>query len=140
MAQQTARQDTAPASSYPGEALGFPAQGPGSVSGLGRRLGALVIDWLLCTVVAYGLFRAQYLTIVVFAVEVYLGTALGGLTIGKRLLNIRVIRVLKRGEPVGFGWAAVRTLLLLCVVPALLLDRDLRGLHDRASDTVVVRI
>jgi hypothetical protein len=26
------------------------------------------------------------------------------------------------------------------VVPALLTDRDLRGLHDRASDTIVVRI
>ena len=140
MAQQTARQDTAPASSYPGEAFGFPAQGPGSVSGLGRRLGALVIDWLLCTVVAYGLFRTQFLTIVVFAVEVYLGTALGGFSVGKRLLNIRVVRVLKRGQPVGFRWAAVRTVLLLLVLPAILLDSDRRGLHDRASDTIVVRL
>ena len=140
MAQQIARQDTAPASNYPGEAFGFPAQGPGSVSGLGRRLGALIIDWLLCTVVAYGLFRAQYLTIVVFAVEVYLGTALGGFSVGKRLLNIRVVRVLKRGEPVGFRWAAVRTVLLLLVLPAILLDSDRRGLHDRAADTIVVRL
>jgi uncharacterized RDD family membrane protein YckC len=140
VAQQTARQDTAPASSYPGEALGFPEQGPGSVSGLGRRLAALFVDWLLCTVVAYGLFRSQYLTIVVFAVEVYLGTALGGFSIGKRLLNIRVIRVVKRGQPVGFGWAAVRTVLLLFVLPAIILDSDRRGLHDRAADTIVVRL
>jgi hypothetical protein len=40
---------------------------------------------------------------------------------------------------VGFRWALVRTLLLLAVVPPLLTDRDLRGLHDRAADTVVVR-
>jgi len=26
------------------------------------------------------------------------------------------------------------------VVPPLLTDRDLRGLHDRASDTIVVRM
>jgi hypothetical protein len=30
--------------------------------------------------------------------------------------------------------------LLLFVVPALLSDRDLRGLHDRAADTIVVRM
>jgi hypothetical protein len=36
--------------------------------------------------------------------------------------------------------APVRTALLLTVVPPLLTDRDLRGLHDRASDTIVVRI
>jgi hypothetical protein len=107
---------------------------------MGRRFLALLIDWLLCTLIAYGLFRSRYLTIAVFAVEVYLGTALGGFSIGKRLLSIRVVRVLRRGEPVGFRWAAVRTLLLLCVIPALLVDRDLRGMHDRASDTVVVRV
>jgi hypothetical protein len=26
------------------------------------------------------------------------------------------------------------------VIPPLLTDRDLRGLHDRASDTIVVRL
>jgi len=43
------------------------------------------------------------------------------------------------GRP-GFGWALLRTVLLLFVVPALLCDRDLRGLHDRATDTIVVRM
>jgi len=59
-------------------------------------------------------------------------------TVGKRLLGIRVMRL--GGRPVGFGWALVRTILLLAVVPALVTDRDLRGLHDRAADTIVVRI
>jgi hypothetical protein len=26
------------------------------------------------------------------------------------------------------------------VIPPLLTDRDLRGLHDRASDTIVIRV
>jgi hypothetical protein len=29
---------------------------------------------------------------------------------------------------------------LLTAIPPLLTDRDLRGLHDRASDTIVVRL
>jgi hypothetical protein len=33
----------------------------------------------------------------------------------------------------------VRTLLLVLVVPALIWDRDYRGLHDRAANSVVVR-
>ena len=44
------------------------------------------------------------------------------------------------GKPVGFVWALVRTLLLLAVVPPLVFDRDLRGLHDKAANTVVIRI
>jgi uncharacterized RDD family membrane protein YckC len=43
------------------------------------------------------------------------------------------------GKPIGFVWALVRTILLLAVVPALITDRDLRGLHDRAANTIVIR-
>ena len=136
MASTTA--DTPTKAMYPGEGLGLPEHGPMSVASMGRRALALTIDWLLCMLIAYGLTRSQYWTIVVFAIEVYLLTALTGVTIGKRLLGIRVIRI--NGDRVGFGWAAVRTLLLLAVVPPLFTDRDIRGLHDRASDTVVVRL
>ncbi len=136
MASQTAG---APAkATYPGKGLGLPEHGPMSVASMGRRALALVIDWLLCMLIAYWLTRSQYWTIVVFAVETYLLTALAGITVGKRLLGIRVVRT--NGDRVGFGWAAVRTLLLLTVVPPLLTDKDLRGLHDRAADTVVVKL
>jgi uncharacterized RDD family membrane protein YckC len=57
--------------------------------------------------------------------------------VGKRVLGIRVVRL--DGRPVGLGWALVRTILLLIVVPALITDRDLRGLHDRAANTIVIR-
>jgi len=70
--------------------------------------------------------------------EIYLLTAVSGLTVGKRLLGLRVIRT--DGSRPGFAWAAVRTILLFLVVPPLLSDRDQRGLHDRAADTVVVRM
>jgi hypothetical protein len=125
-------------SAYPGQRLGLPERGPGSVASMPRRVLALLIDWLLSLVIAYWLTHSEFWTIAVFAVEVYLLTALTGTTVGKRLAGIRVIRL--SGGPVGFGWALVRTAILLTVVPPLLTDRDLRGLHDRASDTVVVRL
>jgi len=133
-----ATRESRKAEAYPGQRLGLPEQGPGSVASMPRRLLALLIDWLLSMLIAYWLTRSQFWTIAVFAVEDYVLTALIGTTVGKRLAGIRVIRV--GGGPVGLGWALVRTAILLTVVPPLLTDRDLRGLHDRASDTVVVRI
>ena len=137
MAQQTAGPSVSDVA-YPGKGLGLPEHGPMSVASMGRRVLALLVDWLLCMVIAYWLTGSQFWTIAVFAVEDYIGTVLGGITIGKRLLGIRVVR--PKGGPIGLRWAAVRTLLLLAVIPALLTDRDLRGLHDRAADTVVVRM
>ena len=108
------------------------------MAGIGRRLGALLIDWLLCTAIALSVFHDQRWTIVIFAAEVYLLTATTGFTIGKRLLGVRVARL--DGRPVGFLWALVRVLLLLAVIPPLIFDKDLRGLHDRAARTVVIRV
>lgn len=123
-----------------------------SVAPMGRRLAALVVDWVLCELIVAGVIRHSFFsgasdpryftslwwTLVLFAAEVYLLTAISGLTVGKRLFGIRVIRT--DGSTPGFVWALVRTALLLFVVPPLLSDRDLRGLHDRAADTIVVRI
>jgi hypothetical protein len=136
-AQLTARAATDKAY-YPGQAFGLPEHGPGSVAAMPRRLLALLIDWLLSMLIAYGLTHSQFWTIAVFAVEVYFLTATTGFTVGKRLAGIRTIRT--GGGLVGFWWALVRTAILLTVVPPLLTDRDLRGLHDRASDTIVIRI
>jgi uncharacterized RDD family membrane protein YckC len=105
---------------------------------MGRRVAALAIDWVLCTIIAVSALHSQYWTIAVFAAEVYLLTALTGFTVGKRLLGIRVVRL--DGKPVGLLWSLVRTVLLLLVIPPLVNDGDLRGLHDHASNTVVIKI
>ncbi len=123
---------------YPGQEFGLPEDGPKSVAGVGRRFGALVVDWLLCELIALALFGNNYWTIAVFAAEVYLLTAMTGFTIGKRIVGIRVVRL--DGKPVGLIRALWRVLLLLAVVPALVFDKDLRGLHDRAAGTIVIRI
>jgi len=123
---------------YPGQRFGLPERGPGSVASMPRRVLALFIDWLLSMLIAYWLTHSQFWTIAVFAVEVYVLTATTGFTVGKRLVGIRTIRT--NGGLVGFRWALVRTAILLTVIPPLLTDRDLRGLHDRASDTIVIRV
>lgn len=122
---------------YPGRRFGLPEEGPRSVAGVGRRLAALVLDWLACMAISLAIFRVQVWTIAFFAGEVWLLTALTGFTLGKRLLGIRVARI--DGKPVGLLSSLVRTALLLLVVPALVYDRDLRGLHDKAARTVVLR-
>jgi len=125
------------ADTFPGKRFGLPEEGSGSVVSIGRRLLALLLDWLLCTLIALAIFQSRWWTLPIFAVETYLLTALTGFTVGKRVLGVRVVRL--DGKPVGFGWALVRTILLLAVVPALITDRDLRGLHDRAANTIVIR-
>jgi uncharacterized RDD family membrane protein YckC len=137
---------------YPGKRFGLPKDGPMSVAPMGRRLAALVVDWVLVELIVSAVtrhsiaagasdshyFTTLYWTLLVFGLEDWLLTAISGVTIGKRLLGIRVIRT-DGGRP-GFGWALLRTVLLFFVVPPLLADRDLRGLHDRATDTIVVRM
>jgi uncharacterized RDD family membrane protein YckC len=123
---------------YAGEQFGLPEYGPRSVASMGRRLVALLIDWVVCMLIADAVFHSLYWTLAVFAVQDYLLTALTGLTLGKRLAGIRVARL--GGKPIAFGRSLIRTVLLLLVVPPLVTDRDLRGLHDRAAHTIVLRI
>lgn len=143
------QQATADSDFYPGRRFGLPEFGRGSVAGWSRRLGALLIDWIACSVIAIAFLyhpqaghptdvfiQPRLWTPVVFGVEDFLLTALTGFTIGKRLLGLRVVRV--DGRPVGLR-ALPRTLLLMLVVPALMMDRDLRGLQDKAAGTVVIR-
>jgi uncharacterized RDD family membrane protein YckC len=135
---------------YPGQGFGLPEFGAGSVAGWSRRFGALLIDWLACSVITIAFFyhphaghaadvlsQPRLWTPAVFGVEDFLLTALTGFTIGKRLLGLRVARL--DGQPVGFTRAFIRTLLLMLVVPALMMDRDLRGLQDKAAGTIVIR-
>ncbi len=128
---------------YRGQGLGLPEGGPGSVARPGRRLGALVVDWGLCVLIAYGLLTDGYgqstsnwALLIFFALGVLtVGTV--GYTPGKRLFGLRVVAVAS-GTVVPWR-AAVRTALLCLGLPALVWDRDGRGLHDRLAGTVEIR-
>ncbi len=129
---------------YPGERLGLPEEGSGSVARFGRRIGALVIDWLICTwAIAQALLRinpaeSPWVPVAIFAVQYLLLVGFLGQTFGHRLLGIRVA-AMDGGRPRWFP-VLVRTILLCLAVPAVIFDRDQRGVHDRVSNTVVVRM
>ncbi len=124
---------------HPGQRLGRPRDGSGSVAPLTRRALALLVDWLLALLVGETLLPglSSFAPLLVFAVVqvVLVGTL--GFGVGHRLLGLRVERPL--GGPAGPVAALVRTVLLVLVVPAVVVDDDGRGLHDRAAGTVVVR-
>ncbi|HET8616807.1 MAG TPA: RDD family protein [Actinomycetales bacterium] len=123
---------------YPGRRLGLPERGRGSIARFGRRLLALCVDWALCLVVSYGFFGGdQWATLGVFAVENVLLVASAGGTIGHRLMGLRVVRV--DGGRATVAQAVGRALLLALALPALVWDRDQRGLHDRFMSTAVLR-
>lgn len=131
----------------PGEALGLPSSGPGSLASMGRRLGALALDWMVAYGlagfgVALGAVTPEYLATVVLGIWLVLGVAavrLFGFTPGQYACGLRVVPVDGPGLGVGVGRATVRGLLIALVVPALFADADGRGLQDRATATAVVR-
>ena len=113
---------------------------------MGRRLGALMIDWLICYGLAalalrFGVFSEHTLATAVLVIWFVLGVVsvrLFGFTPGQLVLGLHVVAVDGR-VPVGIGRAVVRGVLIGTVVPALFTDWDGRGLQDRLTGTAVVR-
>ena len=118
---------------------------PGEVAGLGRRLAAIAVDWLLSIGislllfrdVAYGSPESSAAILLIFAAEVIVLTWLLGSSFGQRILGITVVRT--DGSRLGLGRVALRTLLICLVIPAVVIDPSGRGLHDRAVGSVALR-
>ncbi|WP_369133139.1 RDD family protein [Modestobacter sp. I12A-02662] len=136
-------EDGAPASQERarGAALGLPADGPGALATFGRRSGQFAIDAISSALVT-ALFTApeppgnwSLLTFGLMTVFFLLAT---GQTPGMRLLGLRLAHPAE-GHRLAPWRAVVRTALLILLVPALVVDSDGRGLHDRLTDTAVVR-
>lgn len=127
-----------PENSYPGERLGLPQAGAGSIAKLGRRIGAVTIDWACAVVISIAFFSYDALatTVIFAAVQVVFIPTIGG-SPGHRLLGMRVIRL--GGTWPGLWRPVVRTVLLTLVIPAVIWDADNRGLHDKAAGTVLIR-
>jgi uncharacterized RDD family membrane protein YckC len=101
---------------------------------LGRRLLGLTIDWLRCYAIALGLIGDTSWTLVVFFVETFLLTALGGATAGHRLIRLKVVNFQTGANPT-LRQSFVRTVLLCLVVTAITYDDNGRGIHERLSET-----
>lgn len=135
--------------SYPGERLGLPETGHGSIGRAGRRIGALAIDYLAATLIATGFFGydqfalpdeaglTMFAPMMVFAALQIIFIPTLGASPGHRLVGMRVVRM--GGGWVGLWRPIVRTLLLVIVVPAVIWDADQRGLHDKVAGTILIR-
>lgn len=130
---------------YPGERLGLPADGRGSLASWRARIAALVLDWAVCMAVAVSLFGTGVLTgngwrswmiLVTFCVQSALLGWLAGGSLGQLACRIGVLRLDR--VPLGLPRAAVRAVLVSLVLPALVVGADRRGLHDMAVGTAVV--
>lgn len=129
---------------YRGQGVGLPREGPGSIAPVGRRLGAIFFDWIMSALIGYGLLSGRDLgstntwTLGVFVVMSVLTVGTVGVTPGKRLFRLRVVSV-DGGGRLRAWRVLVRTVLLGLALPALIWDRDGRGLHDRFAGAVQVR-
>ena len=126
-------------SRWPGERLGLPESGPRSLGRLGRRIGALFIDWGIALLISFAFFDSNsWITLGIFAAAqlVFLWIVNG--SVGHLILGMRVVPL----EPgrLGLWRPIVRTLLLCLAIPPLIFDRDQRGLHDRLAGTILVRV
>lgn len=125
----------------------LPTSGPGSPAGWPRRIAALLVDWLLANAAGYALTGGvavwspdsgrTWVPLVTFFVLVAAATAATGASFGQWILGVRIIDV--RGRRVGVVAAAIRTALILLVIPPLVFTREGRGLHDLATSTAAVR-
>lgn len=130
-----------PGRGYPGQGLGLPSTGVGSVASMGRRIGAFVIDIVLSALVAWLITAPeppQNTSLLVWSVMTVVTVGLFGITPGQAALGIRVVPM-GGGSFVGL-WALPRTFLVFLIVPPLLTNSDWRGLHDRLCRTIVLRL
>ena len=130
-----------------GERLGLPAEGPGSLAGLGARFGALVIDWLLAyavvavitVVTGTALFDVSSWAVpLVWGVMGVLCVWLFAQPPGQSVLGMGTARV-DAPERVGLWRSVVRMVFLFFLLPPLIQDADGRGMHDRATGTALIR-
>ena len=116
-------------------------------AGWGRRILALLVDWVASLAVAEGMVAVGLLaanpnglgTLAVFVLESALFTALVGGSFGKLATRLRVVRQDGSGQPPSLLRALLRSVLVGLLVPPLL-TFDGRGLHDVAAGTRTVTL
>jgi len=134
---------------YRGERIGLPAEGTGSLAPTGTRALALIVDCAASGLIASLFVRRSDLhgaashlpgswSLIPLAIDYVVGLILGGQTLGMHLFGVRVTRIDAR-QRLSPWLAVVRTPLLFAFIPAVIVDTDARGLHDRVTGTAVVR-
>ena len=120
---------------------------PYETASWGRRVLALLVDWIASTFVvlvfvgweSYAAVgsSAQTLVLVVFVVESAILTATVGGSFGKMATRLRVVDV-RTGGRVDLLRSFARAVLVALVIPPLVFRPDRRGLHDLAAGSATV--
>ncbi|ADG78135.1 RDD domain containing protein OS=Tsukamurella paurometabola (strain ATCC 8368 / DSM / CCUG 35730/ CIP 100753 / JCM 10117 / KCTC 9821 / NBRC 16120 / NCIMB 702349 / NCTC 13040) OX=521096 GN=Tpau_1511 PE=4 SV=1 [Tsukamurella paurometabola] len=135
---------------YRGAGLGLPRDGVGSIAPTGRRVLALMLDWVPSALIALAIagpakvFGGEPTAFDTSALGIWfvvgvLAVTLFGFTPGQYFAGLRVARIEDPGMRVGLLRALGRNALIVFLVPPLIQDVDGRGMQDRATGTVVVR-
>ncbi|WP_425518084.1 RDD family protein [Polymorphospora rubra] len=107
---------------------------------MARRFAALMVDWAACVAVS-SLFadpvRDGWPPVVVLVAVYAVFVGLFAQTPGMWVAKIRCVSYADGGR-IGVFRALLRGLLLVLVVPALIMDGERRGLHDRLAGSVIV--
>jgi len=112
-----------------------------------RRLGALLVDWIIASLSAAALAGTHYppedikenlIITAFFVVEMSVLTGLLGYSIGKRIFRLKVEN--PDGRPIGLPRAFLRSLLVCLVIPAIVMNDDKRGIHDLAAGSRVALV
>jgi uncharacterized RDD family membrane protein YckC len=130
----TKDEPAAPVVSATGDAVALPS--------LARRFGALLVDWALCAMLSAAFadpMRDGWPPVLVLLVAYTVFIGLFAQTPGMWVSRLRCVAH-DDGGRIGIPRALLRAVLLCLVVPALLMDRDQRGLHDRLAGSIVVAV
>ena len=131
---------------WPGKVFGLPEEGPRSVPSLLRRVAGICIDWAISMGVSIGIAVGWYgldwldhngfVTGLVFVVmHMLFGLVIGG-SPGHLLTKMRIAPI--KGGALGIAAPLIRPWLIILVIPAIMMDRDQRGVHDRIVGTIMV--
>ena len=123
---------------WPGKKFGLPQEGPRSTPTYLRRVAGLAIDWALAVVLSVLFFDYNgWWTLALFVLLNVVGGLLLAGSPGHLLAGIRIAPI--TGGALGLVAPVVRPLLIALVIPALIVDEDQRGVHDRLVGTILVR-
>ena len=115
----------------------------------GRRILALVVDWFASTLVVVVVLgpagwsenrASSFYTLLVFAFQSSVLTAVAGGSFGKLATRLRVVRSDGSGRPIDLLRAVLRQVMVCLVIPPLVFRPDGRGLHDLAAGSMTVTI
>jgi len=114
---------------------------------LGRRFGAISLDWISSYLIAIvflsgpGTFlertnHAGTPALILFFTQYFLLVTLQGASAGHRVFGMKIVNF-SDGQRPSIRQSFIRTLLMVIVITAITYDENGRGIHERLSNTKI---